>query len=82
MKIHVKPIASDGQTTIGYDDDGLAGQWPGNMTEVCDDRDFSIAREGQIWSDGTEIWDVVAEDGAYSELTWRDGDGDEIGAPR
>ncbi len=30
MKMHVNPMVSDGQFTIGYDADGRAGQWPGD----------------------------------------------------
>ncbi len=78
MKIHVNPIASDGNTTIGYDDDGLAGMWAGNMAETCDDHEFAMAKEGLEWSDGKELWDVFVE----GELIWRDGAGDEVGAPR
>lgn len=74
--MHVNPITSDGQFTIGYDADGLAGQWPGNMTQSCETADFMIAREGQTFADGSEEWDAVwASD---DTLVWRDPEGDWI----
>ncbi len=70
MNIHVNPVVSDGQFTIGYDADGVAGQWPGNMAERTDY--FMPARIGAEFSDGNEVWDA-AENG--DEIVWRDGAG-------
>ena len=70
MNIHVNPVVSDGAFTIGYDADGVAGQWLGNMSETTGD--FMPARIGSEFSDGNEVWDA-AENG--DEIVWRDGAG-------
>ena len=48
-----KAIASDGELTIGYDADGLAGMVPGNMVtsfeKVCD---FRMVCKGREFYDG------------------------------
>lgn len=68
--MHVNPITSNGNLTIGYDADGVAGQWEGNMTETT--ADFAPVRLGTEFSDGNETWDAY-EDG--DEIVWRDGAG-------
>lgn len=72
MNIHVNPVASDGQYTIGYDDNGFAGQWPGNMAETTDY--FMPTHVGSefSFSDGNEIW--VAHD-LGGEIVWMDAEG-------
>ena len=69
IPIHVDPIASDGNWTIGYDDDGLAGEWPGNMTEITGDRDFMIAKLGNTFSDGNSEYEIV--EGNNGVLRWQ-----------
>lgn len=70
--IHVNPLVSDGNWTIGYDDDGLAGQWPGNMAQTTQDSDFVRAREGAEFHDSNELY-VASWDG--DEIVWKDADG-------
>ena len=70
--MHVNPVASDGAFTIGYDADGVAGQWPGNMTETTSAFDFARARGGATFNDGNEGWDAHEDGGS---VVWRDGAG-------
>ncbi len=59
--MHTNPMTSDGNWTIGYDDDGIAGQWDGNMSESCDDRDFITAQEHHTFHDGTEEYHIEVD---------------------
>lgn len=48
-----KAVASDGQWTIGYDADGLAGIVPGNMAESFEKAsDFQRVSEGYEFVEG------------------------------
>jgi hypothetical protein len=53
--MHTNPIASDGQFSIGYDANGVAGQWPGNMTETCRTIDWMPAAIDAEFADGNEL---------------------------
>lgn len=64
--MHVNPVTSDGNYTIGYDDDGVAGQWDGNMTETTDY--FRPSNDGDEFSTGHEIW--ICEDDGDGEIVW------------
>ena len=55
-----KVVASDGQWTIGYDADGVAGFIDGNMKDSFEKAsDFQAVREGHEFCDGNENY--VAE---------------------
>jgi len=69
--MHVNPVVSDGQFTIGYDADGVAGHWIGNMSETTDY--FIKASDGTLFCDGNEMWD--AHDLGDGEIVWRDAEG-------
>ena len=48
-----RPVASDGNFTIGYDADGLAGIVSGNMVESFEkSSDFQSVREGYEFVEG------------------------------
>lgn len=66
MPIHVNPVHSDGQWTIGHDDDGLPGQWPGNMEDVCGDKDFMVMRPGMEFCDGNQSYRLDSDGTWYS----------------
>ena len=68
--MHVNPVTSDGLYTIGYDADGVAGQWDGNMSETTDY--FRKAQEGDSFCDGNEDWLLIEDMG---ELVWLSPDG-------
>lgn len=76
--LHVNPLVSDGSFTIGYDADGVAGQWPGNMAESVESAIFIQAKEGDTFCDGSAEWDAYLDG---EELVWRDSVGNWI-APR
>lgn len=69
--VHVNPVASDGKVTIGYDADGWAGQWPGNMTETTNE--WGIACSPTEFSDGNAVWTL--QERADGVLVWADGEG-------
>lgn len=68
--IHVNPVASDGQFTIGFDADGSAGMWPGNMADAIPSVDFGRQEVGAEFSDGSDTWTAV-ENG--DEIAWECG---------
>lgn len=70
--MHVNPLVSDGNFTVGYDSDGLAGQWPGNMAESCREVDWMPARLDQEFSDGAMVYFCVLDGDA---LAWANPDG-------
>jgi len=72
ISIHVNPVVSDGQWTIGYDDDGRAGLWPGNMTSDCDEKDFIPATLDTEFSVGNETYTC---DEHADEIYWVRPDG-------
>lgn len=72
MNMHVNPMVSDGQFTIGYDADGVAGQWPGNMAETCKPLDWMPAKIDTEFSDGNEWWTTI-EDGG--QIVWQNPNG-------
>jgi hypothetical protein len=73
--IHVCPVATDGDVTIGYDANGVAGTWPGNMTETCESREFVVAEYDYFsltqFDSVNDCYDLCITDSG--ELVWRDG---------
>ena len=76
--MHVSPLTSDGIFTIGYDADGCAGKWPGNMSESTLSENWVAATEGDTFSDSWGVWDSYIDG---EELVWRDPAGNWI-SPR
>lgn len=70
--MHVNPLASDGNFTIGYDADGLAGEWPGNMADMCHPVDFIRARIDKEFSDGAMTYFCVLDG---EDTVWANPDG-------
>lgn len=70
--MHVNPIASNGENSIGYDADGVAGQWPGNMAETCKQSEWIQAGLDSELVDENEWWTTV-EDGG--RIVWQNPDG-------
>ena len=72
VAMHVNPLYSDGNFTVGYDDDGIAGQWPGNMVSFCEKWDFIPAQEHHVFWDGNEAYHIERR---AQTLYWVDEEG-------
>lgn len=73
--IHVNPVATDGDVTIGYDANGVAGYWPGDMSETCESDEFFVAKYDDDFpiefESSEESYDLHKTDSG--EIVWRDG---------
>lgn len=73
--MHVNPVATDGYMTIGYDANGVAGSWPGDMAETCESDEFFQAHYDEVFfvefESVDESYDLYRTESG--DLVWRDG---------